>query len=450
MPMKETAAGNLDRALIGAVAVLASLLSWYAWQHYDAGFGILRMNSLAPPNGGFDSVAISADGTQVAIMHQEFPYSAGPLAVDVRNVQSGQQVSNLTIPRATAGLNKMGYLSSRRLSFCDGGKYLVAFAEPDRMYVADTGTFKLRDPISMFALRVTAKGDPGHQTNVDTPVPEGNVEFDCAASSGTAVLGFSADLGVVAIKLIDLESGKEMADLGGTLEGHYEEYQGDGLAISPDGSKVAMVAWLFGDNGGPTVNLLDTRSQEIIKSLHLGDGFKIDHKLAFAGEGALIIGEPECLGNGKCDTRSLPSNRKLRLWDFGGSGAVRMLGSPGNETYRTFGASADGNMVFAYTGDESYCGLCNSRNGELKVHNARFTVWDRASGKVVARSPKLRVENHSCPWLIILGACESYQQAPEMQMSGNGKAIVAFWPSQAFPPPENVRGLGELEVYTLR
>jgi hypothetical protein len=437
-------------ALAIVFAALIAGLCWYAWQHYNAGFGVLRVNSLAPLTGYSDSAAISADGTQVAILHQDLPYTAGPLAVDVRNVQSGQQVAKLTIPQAIAGLNKEGYLSSRRLSFCDGGEYLVAFAVPDRMYVADTHPFKLRDPISLFALRVTAAGDPGHHTTVDTPVPEGNVEFDCAASSGVAVLGFSADLGVVAIKLIDLDSGKEIADLGGTLKGRYESYQGDGLAISPDGSKVAMVVWLFGDDGGPTVNLVDARSQQVVKSLHLGDGFKIDHKLAFAGEGTLIIGEPECQRNGKCDARSLPSNRKLRLWDFGGSGAVRMMGAPGSETYRSFGASADGDVVFAYTGDESYCGFCNSRNGELKIHNARFTVWNRASGEVAARSPSLRVETHSCPWLMIMGSCESYQQVPEMEMSANGKAILAIWQAQTFPPPVKITGLGEPEVYTLR
>ena len=36
-----------------------------------------------------------------------------------------------------------------------------------------------------------------------------------------------------------------------------------------------------------------------------------------------------------------------------------------------------------------------------------------------------------------------------MQMSANGKSILAFWPGQSFPPPEKVEGLGELEVYTL-
>ncbi|MGA7351644.1 MAG: hypothetical protein WBX06_10840, partial [Acidobacteriaceae bacterium] len=244
------------------------------------------------------------------------------------------------------------------------------------------------------------------------------------------------------------------ADLGGIFnplayKGLSHEYQGDGLAISPDGSRVAIGVWQFGEVNGFAVDVMDVQRRQLDKTVFLRDGNRTEHRLAFAGEGALVIGEPECQPNGKCDTRSMPNNRKLRLWDFATTGSVRKLGPQFNETYRTFGASADGNVVFAYTGDESYCGLCNSRNGELKVHNARFTVWDRASGNVIARSPGLRVEVHSCPWLS-LGACESYQQVPELQMSANGRSILAFWPQQGFPPPENVKGLGQLEVYTLR
>ena len=187
-----------------------------------------------------------------------------------------------------------------------------------------------------------------------------------------------------------------------------------------------------------------------IKTVFLRDGYRTEHRLAFAGEGALVdwrAGMPaEWQVRCQIDAEQpqAPSLGLCNNWLTSESWVPQF-----NETYRTFGASADGNVVFAYTGDESYCGLCNSRNGELKVHNARFAVWDRASGNVIARSPSLRVEVHSCPWLS-LGACESYQQVPELQMSANGRSILAFWPQQGFPPPENVKGLGQLEVYTLR
>ncbi len=452
MSIKNIAWKKIDVALAGAFVALVAVLFWYPWVQYAPGFGILRKNSLAPPNYLAEAVAISADGGQVAILHQETTDGLLKFVIEVRSVASGQQVYELTIPPVTSGQSKAGYYMSRKLSFCGNGKYLVAFAPSDRLYVADTRTIELRDPIYLSALRLTADGAGPNPPN--SPVPGGHVEFDCAASGGVAVLGFWGDLGTAAIKLIDLDTGKELTDLGGSFKGLFskglsQRYEGDGLAISPDGSKVAMVVWQFGNGGGPVVDLFDAQSRRLIKTLNLGDGFRIGHRLAFAGEGSLVIGEPECQHNGKCDARSLPSNRRIRLWDFGSTGDVGLLGSPGKETYRSFGASADGSVVFAYMGDESYCGSCNSGNGELKVHNARFAVWDRASGKVVARSPRLRVENHSCPWFS-LGACESYQQVPELQMSTNGKAILAFWPQYGSPPPERTRGLGQLEIYNLR
>lgn len=448
--MGNIGARKIKAALTCTFVAFVALLASYAWNH---GFGVLRKNSLAPPNDFTEAVAISADGTQVAILYRETADGAGGFFVQVRNVQTGRQVSKLTIPWPTSDRTTRSYYVSPKLSFCDGGKYLVAFVPPDGLYLADTRTFELRDLIRLSALRLTAEGAGPNPPN--SPIPAESVgEFDCAASSGVAVLGFWADLGVAAIKLIDLDTGKEITDLGGIFKGLFfkglsQRYDGDGLAISPDGSKVAMVIWQFGDiDGGPGVDVVDVRTRQIINRLHLDDDWRTEHRLAFAGNGALVIGEPECQPNGKCDIRSPPSNRKLRLWDFAGTGAVRMLGPSRNDTYRYFGASANGKVVFAYTGAESYCGGCNSKRGELKVHNARFIVWDRASGSALALSPSLRVENHSCPWFSFrIGApCDSYQQVPQLTMSANGRSILAFWPHWGYPP----LAADDLEVYTLR
>ena len=280
---------------------------------FGPGFGVLSMNSLAAPNYIADSVAISADGTQVAILHQDYLDGPGPSIVEVRDVQSGQQVSKLTMPLVTVDRNTPYYSLSRRLSFCDGGKYLVAFAPPDRLYLADTHTFTLRDPIHLSALRLRAEGNPGNpDPPPDTPIPSGSVEFDCAASSGVAVLGFSEGIAVAVIKVIDLDNGKDLADLGGIFyplffKGLSHAYQGDGLAISPDGSKVAIGVWQWGKVNGFAVDVVDVQRQQLHKTVALGDNFRHEHHLAFAGGGSVVIGEPECDGDVKCDPRSVPT-----------------------------------------------------------------------------------------------------------------------------------------------
>jgi hypothetical protein len=105
-------------------------------------------------------------------------------------------------------------------------------------------------------------------------------------------------------------------------------------------------------------------------------------------------------------------------------------------------------VVFGYTGVESYCDSCNGGSGELKIGDARFTVWDHASGRAVARSPKLKVASHSCPWIQIMGSCTEYEQAPELQMSANGNAVLAFWRG-SFPPSDDGREAAELQVFRL-
>jgi hypothetical protein len=278
------------------------------------------------------------------------------------------------------------------------------------------------------------------------------VEVDCSASKGVAALAFWGDMGALSLKLFDLDKGLETADLAGSYdrtgrEASFRRYQGDGMAISPDGSKVALLTWQWGGDQGSGVDLLDTRTGARLKRLSLGDSSTIRHRLTFAGNDALIVGQRPCPMNDVCDYKNLPSERTLRVWSFGGDGSVKTLSSPNAEVYRYFGAPADGHAVFAYTADESYCKTCNEGNGQLRITDARFTVWDRKSGQVTTRSPRLRIETHTCGFHI--GACESYDQEPELQMSANGEAVLAFWPPREYPPPNTKEEVGDLQVFRI-
>jgi hypothetical protein len=430
--------------LCSAVSLVAV---WCSGRLKAADLGDLKRNTVVPAKGQPESAAISTDGTRVAMMHREFSASGQVTTevIEVRDVQSGREVSTFSLPAMDWTQKKAQYYVAPSLRYCDGGKYLLAYNGPDTLYVLDASSFHRHATIVLSELRLRLVRE-----TKGTPFPEVNlysqVAVDCSASSPIAALGVWADLGVVSLKLFDLDKGVETADLGGIFEGRNERYTGDGLAISPDGSKLALGTWEFDKGVGSTVEVVATRTRAFLKKLPLGDAFMREHQLAFAGEGALVVGEPECQPNGKCDTRQLPRGRTLRVWDFGRNGAVRTLGWPEAETYRYFGASATGDVVFGYTGAESYCNSCNGGNGELKVNDARFTVWDRDSGRVVARSPRLKAEQPKCPWTQLMGSCAEDEQAPELQLSANGKAVLVFWKG-SFPPRDN--DTGTLEVFRL-
>jgi hypothetical protein len=74
--------------------------------------------------------------------------------------------------------------------------------------------------------------------------------------------------------------------------------------------------------------------------------------------------------------------------------------------------------------------------GETKVRVARFVLWDRTSRRTIAESPALGVERHSCFLAIGLGPCTSYERASELQMSDDGKTVLAFMPFTSDDPPD--------------
>jgi hypothetical protein len=409
--------------ILSAIAGFAALAPW-SLKKVEARFSHLKLTTVRPAMGQPYSVAISTDGSQVALMHQEYGGTGVTTdVIELRETHAGRPVGSLSLP-TEHWEQKRQYFVRPSLRYCNGGRYIVAFSGADTIYVADAHTLQLRASIALPELRL----------------PPLDIRFDCSVAGNLAVLA-SSDMQGTAAKIVDLNSGKEITDLVGSLQGRY---QGDGIAVSPDGSKVAVATWYFGvGHTQPIAEVIDTRSKRSISALSLGDPVGREHELTFAGENALIIGERGCLLMRPCDLK--PHERTLRVWAFGADGSVQTLRQPGAELYRCFGASADGNVVFGYSATESYCDSCNSGGGELMSKDARFTLWDRGSGRVLVRSPRLKVEEHTCLWFFNpFGSCVEYEQPPALQMSGNGKAVLAFWPEEILPG----RKAHELEIFT--
>jgi hypothetical protein len=413
--------------------------SWYLMRRQAAGFGGIRRFVAVTAKGQPYAAAISPDGTQVAMIRVDHPGAQPADVIEVRDVGQGRDVADFPLPGVNPTQGKTQFYLNRKLSYCDAGKYLLAVTGLDTLEVIDAHSFTVHASFALSGFHLT---DSRAFTDLHfLPL----VQNDCAAASPMAVFGFWGDLGLKSIKLLDLERGVEVADLSERFAG---TYRGDGLAISPDGSKIALATWKYPEGNG--VELVDARAGAALKPHFMGDEFRIKHQLAFAGGDALLIGELGCEPEGICsDLKPTAGGRTLRLWSFAGNGAVKRLGVPGAENYRSVGASADGSSVFGYTGDENFCGQCNNGHGEIRVNDARFTVWERATGRAIARSPRLRVEQHECPWVHI-GSCSEWEQVPELQMSANGKAFLAFWPQTGLQLTDQESDAGALEIFRLR
>jgi WD40 repeat protein len=402
-------------SLLLCVGIAACLVPYWYW---IGGRGI-RSYNLRPTSGVFaPSTAISPDGKVVAIM-------LSATTIEVREVQSDRVIKRFALREVSEDPKKVQLSMTPTLAFCDGGHFVMAMNQPNFVHLIDALNFQIHATIDLRDLYVNVNGSQPGQSFADSNLLSNSGVFACSANSNVAAIAFSGGR-EGPVKLFNLETGREVADLTrlfGPPDGYYEN---GGIAVSPDGSRVAIViGWCE-----CKVDLIDTRSKAILKTLTLapawrGNGHRLVYRVAFAGNEALLTGVDNCSSQ-FCDTEAGPESRSVQVWDLRGKGSVKNLSSPGRETYRFFGGSANGDVIYSFSASEKLCSSCNDGTGGLKVSDARFSVWDRESWKTIAHSPQLLVIHHRC-WFSV--SCREWDEVPQLQMSANGEAILATWPS---------------------
>jgi hypothetical protein len=413
----------------GAIVVLGAVIYGFG-SHGRQG---LKVVTVHPASNVLDA-ALSPDGSRVAMTWREqYGRSSTDVheAIEIKDVRSDKEIASFTLPRRNWNLGQQSYVD-RSLQYCDHGKYLLAFAGPDALMAVDTTSLSIHSGITLGTL--PPQPAPDQPVRWLTFLPFSTyVTVDCSTHTPYVVLATWGDLQASSVKLFDLEKGTEVADLSRTYAGRY---QGGGVAISPDGSRAAVATW-SDPNAGGQVEVIDISRASRVSTLSLGPrGALLPHdSIAFAGNNAVLIGERKCQdGDNFCDFR--PHPRVIRDWNFSGDHEARELSSPGAYNYQYFSGSADGHVAFSYAGSESYCTSCNRGMGETKVSDARFRIWNRTSGRIIAESPRLDVEKHSCFLVITIGSCTAYERVPELQMSDDGKAVLAFMPMTSEDLPD--------------
>ena len=218
-----------------AALTILAFAAWYLARTHSTGH--LRVTTVVPANGVPEAVAISPDGNSVAMMYRESFTSDGSStteAIEVHDIRSGR-VDRFSLPQASWGRTFQYYVSPP-LRYCDGGKYLLAFNGPDTLSVVDVRTLQLHTSIALSSLPKRMAG-------------LGRAVLDCSAESSVAALADENPeaMGASMLVLLDLDNGTEIADLSDSLKGRY---QGDGIAISPNGTQLALATWRFGAGEG--------------------------------------------------------------------------------------------------------------------------------------------------------------------------------------------------------
>jgi hypothetical protein len=124
----------------------------------------------------------------------------------------------------------------------------------------------------------------------------------------------------------------------------------------------------------------------------------------------------------------------VHFFDVGTGDDVQTIADPQADDFFLWGMSADGRTMLAYTGRSYICTSCNKGTGQKKIEDARFTLWNRQTGKPIAQSPSLTIVHHECPWYrFTIGSCTSFDETPVLAMSQSGNAVIASFTSGGEP-----------------
>jgi hypothetical protein len=157
---------------------------------------------------------------------------------------------------------------------------------------------------------------------------------------------------------------------------------------------------------------------------------------AFAGEDEMAVAD-RGEGDARQDTTE-PAHEKptIELFDIQTGAASQRFGDPAEGARAVVQASSDGRLLLGYTGKEWI--YREGAEGYLQIAKARFTIWDRQTGMVRARSPGLQIFKTDYK---MLDHSHTISWRPSVDYSQQSNAVLVSWPGFSTK---------RLEVFTIK
>jgi WD40 repeat protein len=290
----------------------------------------------------------------------------------------------------------------RYIGFTADGSRLVLFGG-DEIRVLDVPSYKPQNriafeyPLEQTSLRGIAWNIVGFSLD-----PDGSRIAAALSDPGNVAGGF--------VRVYDLSSGKIIREwkLGDEVKAVA------GIALSPDGQRVAL-SWLpsepssdpetFIPSGTDNLRVMDVKTGEMLAGMNTK---------YFAG--TVLFGPNETLLTGSMnDDRTGYKYDTVKIWDSRTGKLLREITNPRTGVHYRLDLSPDGKLLLGYTGTEKPV------ENFVNVDSQQFQIWDFASGRLIATSPKiLPVEHVAFP--------------PEIQISPDGKFVLVSWGNDSIPP----------------
>jgi WD40 repeat protein len=290
----------------------------------------------------------------------------------------------------------------RHIGFTADGRRLVLF-DADQVRVFDLPSYS-----------------PEHQIPLDYPSEQTslrgirwNLVGFSVAPDGSRVAVALSDPGNVKggfVRVYELSSGKIIREwkLGDEVNAVA------GIALSRDGQRVAM-SWLPSEPSSDPEAFIPSGTNNVrVMDVKTGDTLAGMSTNYFAGP--VLFGPNDTLLTGSMnDDRTGYKYDTIKIWDARTGKLLREITNPHAGVHYRLDLSADGKLLLGYTGTEKPV------ENFVNVDCQQFQIWDFASGKLIATSPRIfPVENVTLP--------------PQIQISPDGRFVLVSWEHDSIPP----------------
>ena len=362
-----------------------------------------------------DKASLSPDGSTVLIDRREMKQDLSETHwLEFHDVASFRTLATIplpTVPPPPPSRPKTE-LVSQAVHFCNGGNIILVYEGGYSLSIIDARTYTQKASIT---LAVTIN------RSAQNPLPDDNppvvMACSCAANAPVAAVELVfGPFGTGVTKVFDLDNGQQVSEIATDVFGYPRN-----IDISPSGASAAILVARFqpGDLRRPhdaakysaDLAILDMNTRSLRRRILTGlDGSHV----TFAGEDEVAVASS---GEGN------EENQVIELFDVRSGAVSQRFGDPADGARAFVAASADGHSLLGYTGKEWM--YREGMGSYLQINRARFTIWDRRTGKVMAQSPGLQVFKADYK---MLDNSHTISTRPIIDYSQQGNAVLVSWP----------------------
>jgi hypothetical protein len=366
--------------------------------------GTIRRTKITSQIGSDDLATLTPDGSRVLILREHEEHGAHEesltFAIEFYDAKRAALLSTTALPRMAISATPEVWQSSSpsKLTYCNQGRYLMAYLGPGAIAVFDSETLQVHSILSF----------PVDQEQHDQQLI---LSGACSKNAAYAVFQLQGRLTGGITKVFSLDSGKQIGEISEDLHGGVPT----SLEVSSAGSNIAVLT-VKRDPADllrlqdSEVLILDLKTSRLVKRIDMGQP---ETEVIFAGEDTVAVAGD--------NPRSDSSSSSVRLINIHSGLLVRNLSTFGLLVGTPISVSSDGLRLLAYSGAETY------NNGLRHITSARFSVWNTDTGVLIVESAafpilKTGAEDSLFGNLMPWRRTESWR--PSLELSQEGNAVL--------------------------